>query len=111
MACHALEQVVHDHLAWLCSSLPRHTITDVQTSERVSLLLKDSFVESFVRARAHLHEAVLWRRRPSRSSAIPSSGDWLLFFMAHAHACAAASRQSRRCHAVDCIFWSGVFFE
>jgi len=40
-------QIVHDHLSGLCANLYQHTITDVQTAERVSLLLKDSFVESF----------------------------------------------------------------
>ena len=54
-----LQQVVHDHLTWLCSSLPRHSITDVQTSDRVSLLLKDSFVESFgVRERIFMKQFV-----------------------------------------------------
>ena len=52
-------QIVQDHLAWLCSSLPRHTITDVQTAERVSLLLKDSFLESFApRERAFMKQLV-----------------------------------------------------
>ena len=52
-------QVVHDHLNWLCAGLPQHTITDVQTSERVSLLLKDSFVESFgVRERIFMKQFV-----------------------------------------------------
>ncbi len=52
-------QVVHDHLNWLCSGLPQHTITDVQTPERVSLLLKDSFVESFgVRERIFMKQFV-----------------------------------------------------
>ncbi|KAK9834290.1 hypothetical protein WJX81_004017 [Elliptochloris bilobata] len=40
-------QVVQEHNSRLCADLHLHTITDVQTSERVSLLLKDSFVESF----------------------------------------------------------------
>ena len=31
----------------MCAELHQYTITDVQTSERVSLLLKESFVESF----------------------------------------------------------------
>jgi hypothetical protein len=54
-----VQQAVQDHLTWLCSSLPRHTITDVQTSERVSLLLKDSFVESFpLRERAFMKQLV-----------------------------------------------------
>eukprot|EP00884_Botryococcus_braunii_P008865 jgi/Botrbrau1/17980/Bobra.50_1s0069.1 len=39
--------VMTDHLGSLCRDLQMHTITDVQTSERVSLLLKDSFIESF----------------------------------------------------------------
>lgn len=38
---------MNTHLGNLCHDLQMHTITDVQTSERVSLLLKDSFVESF----------------------------------------------------------------
>lgn len=41
-------QVMHEHLQSLCANLHQHTITDVQTSERVSLLLKESFVESFL---------------------------------------------------------------
>jgi hypothetical protein len=40
-------QTMNEHLGSLCHDLQMHTITDVQTSERVSLLLKDSFVESF----------------------------------------------------------------
>jgi len=40
-------QIVNEHNSRLCADLHLHTITDVQTSERVSLLLKDSFIESF----------------------------------------------------------------
>ncbi len=40
-------QVLQEHLWRICAELHQHTITDVQTSERVSLLLKESFVESF----------------------------------------------------------------
>jgi hypothetical protein len=39
---------MNDHLEGLCRDLQMHTITDVQTAERVSLLLKDSFIESFI---------------------------------------------------------------
>ena len=42
-----LVQVLQEHLWRICAELHQHTITDVQTSERVSLLLKESFVESF----------------------------------------------------------------
>ncbi|KAK9820042.1 hypothetical protein WJX72_005418 [[Myrmecia] bisecta] len=35
------------YLSGLCSNLKLHTITDVQTTDRVSLLLKDSFIDSF----------------------------------------------------------------
>lgn len=42
-----MPQVVQEHNSRLVVDLHLHTITDVQTSERVSLLLKDSFVESF----------------------------------------------------------------
>ena len=40
-------QVVQEQNGRLCEGLHLHTITDVQTAERVSLLLKDSFLESF----------------------------------------------------------------
>lgn len=40
-------QVVQEHNGRLIEGLHLHTITDVQTAERVSLLLKDSFLESF----------------------------------------------------------------
>ena len=40
-------QVVQEQNSRLVADLHLHTITDVQTSERVSLLLKDSFIESF----------------------------------------------------------------
>jgi hypothetical protein len=50
---------VQDHLSGLCANLYQHTITDVQTAERVSLLLKDSFVESFsVRDRVFMKQFV-----------------------------------------------------
>ena len=50
---------MQDHLGGLCSNLYQHTITDVQTAERVSLLLKDSFVESFsVRDRVFMKQFV-----------------------------------------------------
>lgn len=52
-------QIVQEHLSGLCANLYQHTITDVQTSERVSLLLKESFVESFpVRDRAFMKQFV-----------------------------------------------------
>ena len=38
---------MRNYLAGLTSNLAKHTITDVQTADRVSLLLKDSFIESF----------------------------------------------------------------
>ena len=40
-------QILQDHLWRICADLNQYTITDVQTSERVSLLLKESFLESF----------------------------------------------------------------
>lgn len=46
-------------MSGLCANLYQHTITDVQTAERVSLLLKDSFVESFsVRDRVFMKQFV-----------------------------------------------------
>ena len=48
LTCHAGGmQVVQEHNGRLCAELHLHTITDVQTAERVSLLLRDSFLESF----------------------------------------------------------------
>ena len=46
-ACAATVQILQEHLWRMCAELHQYTITDVQTSERVSLLLKESFVESF----------------------------------------------------------------
>jgi dDENN domain len=43
----ARAQTMHSYVSGLLSDIDRHTITDVQNSERVSLLLKDSFIESF----------------------------------------------------------------
>ncbi|GBG85115.1 hypothetical protein CBR_g39681 [Chara braunii] len=40
-------QVLRAYLESLCADLPAHAITDVQSSERVSLLLKESFIDSF----------------------------------------------------------------
>ena len=40
-------QVLHKHLEGFCSDINRHTCTDVQTNERVSVLLKESFLGSF----------------------------------------------------------------
>ena len=40
-------QILHEHLREICSNIHSHTITDVQTNERVSLLMKESFVGSF----------------------------------------------------------------
>lgn len=52
-------QIVQEHLSGLCANLYQHTITDVQTSERVSLLLKESFIESFsVRDRPFMKQFV-----------------------------------------------------
>lgn len=45
--CVANVQILQEHLWRMCAELYQYTITDVQTSERVSLLLKESFVESF----------------------------------------------------------------
>ena len=45
--CFAILQILQEHLWRMCADMYQHTITDVQTSERVSLLLKESFVESF----------------------------------------------------------------
>jgi hypothetical protein len=40
--------VMRSYLESLCSDLPSHTITNVQSNnDRVSLLLKDSFIDSF----------------------------------------------------------------
>lgn len=36
-------QVLHDHFEWICSDLQNHVCTDVQTNERVSVLMKESF--------------------------------------------------------------------
>ena len=35
------------YLSGMCANLHLHTITDVQTPDHVSLLMKDSFIESF----------------------------------------------------------------
>ncbi len=45
--CAVIVQILQEHLWRMCAELHQYTITDVQTSERVSLLLKESFVESF----------------------------------------------------------------
>lgn len=38
---------MRQYLTGLTANLAKHTITDVQHEDRVSLLLKDSFIESF----------------------------------------------------------------
>lgn len=38
---------MRNYLSGLTANLAKHTITDVQTADRVSLLLKDSFIDSF----------------------------------------------------------------
>lgn len=40
-------QNMRQYLTGLTANLAKHTITDVQHEDRVSLLLKDSFIESF----------------------------------------------------------------
>lgn len=40
-------QILHEHLHGICADIHSHTITDVQTNERVSLLMKESFIGSF----------------------------------------------------------------
>lgn len=40
-------EVLQQHLCSFCANLQAHTITDVQHSDRVSMLLKESFVDSF----------------------------------------------------------------
>jgi hypothetical protein len=40
-------QTTEGYLGGLCSKLHLHAITDVQTGDRVAVLLKDSFIESF----------------------------------------------------------------
>ena len=42
-----MHQVLQEHLEGLCANLQYHTATDVQTADRVSVLIKDSFVGSF----------------------------------------------------------------
>ena len=39
-------QVLHSHLEGLCADIGKHICTDVQTSERVSVLMKETFVAS-----------------------------------------------------------------
>ena len=39
-------QVLHRHLEGLCADIGKHICTDVQTSERVSVLMKETFVAS-----------------------------------------------------------------
>lgn len=46
-AANAFLEVLHQHLSSFCANLRAHTITDVQHSDRVSMLLKESFVDSF----------------------------------------------------------------
>ena len=36
-----------DYLSSLCRDLHAHSITDVQSQDHVSILLKDSYIESF----------------------------------------------------------------
>lgn len=43
----ATAQNMRQYLTGLTANLAKHTITDVQHDDRVSLLLKDSFIESF----------------------------------------------------------------
>jgi len=40
-------QTTEGYLGGLCSKLHLHAITDVQTGDRVAVLMKDSFIESF----------------------------------------------------------------
>ena len=40
-------QTVQNYLGGLCDGIKQHAITDVQTSDRVSVLFKDSFLDSF----------------------------------------------------------------
>ncbi|CAA7390636.1 unnamed protein product [Spirodela intermedia] len=47
-AAHQFLSILRNYLESLCSNLRSHTITDVQSSnDRVSLLLKESFIDSF----------------------------------------------------------------
>lgn len=40
-------QAFQGYLSSICSELQSYTITDVQTPDRVAVLLKDSYIESF----------------------------------------------------------------
>ncbi len=42
-----LVQTVQNYLGGICDGIKQYAITDVQTSDRVSVLLKDSFLDSF----------------------------------------------------------------
>ena len=46
----AFLQVVNEHLEGLVENLQSFTITDVQNDEKISLVLKDSFLASFGKA-------------------------------------------------------------
>lgn len=40
-------QALQDYLSSICSELQSYTIADVQTPDRVAVLLEDSYIESF----------------------------------------------------------------
>lgn len=46
-AADAMLRALQDYLSSICSELQSYTITDVQTPDRVAVLLKDSYIESF----------------------------------------------------------------
>ncbi|KAK9819430.1 hypothetical protein WJX74_002869 [Apatococcus lobatus] len=46
-AAERLLRTVQNYLGGLCDGIKQHAITDVQTSDRVSVLFKDSFLDSF----------------------------------------------------------------
>eukprot|EP00891_Asterochloris_glomerata_P000442 jgi/Astpho2/442/fgenesh1_pg.00011_%23_34_t len=46
-AADTLQKVLFDYLSSLCRDLHAHSITDVQSQDHVSILLKDSYIESF----------------------------------------------------------------
>ncbi|DBA67663.1 TPA: hypothetical protein ACH3X2_001256 [Trebouxia sp. C0005] len=46
-AADTMLQALQDYLSSICSELQSYTITDVQTPDRVAVLLKDSYIESF----------------------------------------------------------------
>lgn len=60
----ALTQNMRQYLTGLTANLAKHTITDVKLDQRISVLLKDSFIESFApRERLFVRQFVVRSQR------------------------------------------------